>query len=67
MPAIAVRGVEKDVNGGKMQPWVQCDACGEESLCTCRDALDWICPVCGCSVFINVNMDGYIYTKRNNE
>jgi predicted RNA-binding Zn-ribbon protein involved in translation (DUF1610 family) len=29
--------------------WQQCASCGEESIYIGRDAVDWICSVCGCS------------------
>ena len=31
--------------------WVTCVSCGEESLYTCVDTLDFVCSVCGCHAF----------------
>ena len=41
--------------------WYQCQSCGEESIYTGRDPVDFVCSVCGCCAAM---LDAEIYDGR---
>ena len=45
--------------------WQQCASCGEESIYVGRDAVDWICSVCGCSApMVDAESEGMVAINK---